>query len=68
MITLKQLKEEILTYDVVKFPDENGKIIECVEVTLVDRIIDLYMDTKELNIGIIAKKILEDNLYEQVNG
>ncbi len=65
MITLKQLKEEILTYDVVHFPNEQGEIVECVEVTLADRIIDLYMDTKELNIGLIARKILEDNLYEE---
>lgn len=65
MITLKQLKEEILVYDIINFTDEEGKHIECVEVTLTDRIIDVYMDTKEVNIGIIAKKILEQNLYKE---
>ena len=65
MITAKKLKEEILTYDVVHFPDDEGNIKECVEVTLADRIIDLYMDTKELNIGLIVKKILDENLYEE---
>ena len=65
MITKKQLKEEILTYDVVTYPDEQGNLIQCVEVTLTDRIIDIHMDTKELNIGIIVNKILEDNLYEE---
>ncbi|MEG0086283.1 MAG: hypothetical protein RR448_10465 [Niameybacter sp.] len=64
MITLKQLKEEILTYDIINFVDEAGKHIECVEVTLADRIIDVYMDTKEVNIGILARKILEEGLYE----
>ncbi|GAB6169890.1 hypothetical protein JCM1393_23500 [Clostridium carnis] len=64
MITLKQLKEDIITYDIIKFKDENEKLIEYVEVTLVDRIIDVYMDTKEVNIGILAKKIIEDNLYK----
>lgn len=65
MITLKELKEEILTYDIIKYTDETGKEIECVEVTLADRIIDVYMDTKEVNIGILAKRILEDHLYEE---
>ena len=65
MITLKQLKEEILVYDIINFEDEDGKHIECVEVTLTDRIIDVYMDTKEVNIGLIAKKILEQNLYKE---
>ncbi|MGL4345976.1 MAG: hypothetical protein ACRCTE_12320 [Cellulosilyticaceae bacterium] len=64
MITAKQLKEDILTYDIINFVDENGQKIECVEVTLVDRVIDVYMDTKEVNIGILVKKILEDNLYD----
>ena len=45
--------------------DEILKIIEYVEVTLVDRIIDVYMDTKEVNIGILENKIIEDNLYEE---
>ena len=57
MITKKQLKDDIITYDIIKYKDEDGKIIEYVEVTLVDRIIDVYMDTKEVNIGILANKI-----------
>ena len=65
MITKKQLKDDIITYDFIKYKDEDGKMIEYVEVTLVDRIIDVYMDTREVNIGILANKILEDNLYEE---
>ncbi|MHC1747139.1 MAG: hypothetical protein AB9856_01960 [Cellulosilyticaceae bacterium] len=64
MITAKQLKEDILTYDIILKVDDEGNEQEFVEVTLVDRVIDVYMDTKEVNIGLIAKKILEDNLYE----
>lgn len=65
MITAKELKEEILTYDIINFVNENGEKIECVEVTLADRVIDVYMDTKEVNVGILVKKILENNLYEE---
>ena len=65
MITKKQLKDDIITQDIIKYKDEDGKMIEYVEVTLVDRIIDVYMDTREVNIGILANKILEDNLYEE---
>lgn len=65
MITKKQLKDDIITYDIIKYKYEDGKMIEYVEVTLVDRIIDVYMDTREVNIGILANKILEDNLYEE---
>ena len=65
MITKKQLKDDIITYDIIKYKDEDGKMIEYVEVTLVDRIIDVYMDTREVNIGILANKILEDNLYKE---
>ncbi|WP_411167514.1 hypothetical protein ACH36K_10140 [Clostridium sp. MB05] len=64
MISKKALKEDIITYDIIKYKDEDGKEIEYVEVTLVDRIIDVYMDTKEVNIGILANKIIEDNLYK----
>lgn len=64
MISKKQLKEDILTYDIIKYEDEDGKVIEYVEVTLVDRIIDVHMDTREVNIGLIANKIIEDNLYK----
>ena len=65
MITKKQLKDDIITYDIIKYKDEDGKMIEYVEVTLVDRIIDVYMDTREVNIGILANKIIENNLYKE---
>lgn len=64
MITKKELKDEIITYDVINFIDETGKRIEYVEVILVDRIIDVYMDTKEVNIGILANEIIKQNLYK----
>ncbi len=63
MITKKKLKAEIITYDVINYIEEDGTHIEYVEVTLADRIIDVYMDTREVNIGILVNKILEDNLY-----
>lgn len=63
MITKKKLKEEIITYDVINYIEEDETHIEYVEVTLADRIIDVYMDTREVNIGILVNKILEDNLY-----
>ncbi|ENZ03526.1 hypothetical protein HMPREF1092_00713 [Clostridium thermobutyricum] len=63
MITKKKLKEEIITYDVINYIEEDGTHIEYVEVTLADRIIDVYMDTREVNIGLLVNKILEDNLY-----
>lgn len=63
MVTKKQLKEDIITYDVINYVDEEGKKIDYVEVTLDDRIIDVYMDTREVNIGLIVNKIIEDNLY-----
>ncbi|WP_300379892.1 hypothetical protein [Clostridium sp.] len=64
MISKKELLEEILTYDIITYEDENGKEINYVEVTLVDRIIDVYMDIKEVNIGLIAKSIIEEDLYK----
>lgn len=64
MISKKALKDEIITYDIITYTDEDGKFVEYVEVTLTDRIIDVYMDTKEVNIGILANKIIEDNLYK----
>ena len=64
MISKKQLKDEIITYDIIPYKDEDGKQVEYVEVTLTDRIIDVYMDIREVNIGLIANKIIEDNLYE----
>ncbi|MGL5353737.1 MAG: hypothetical protein ACRDA5_10520 [Clostridium sp.] len=67
MVTKKQLKEDIITYDIINCIDEDGKKLEYVEVTLVDRIIDVYMDTREVNIGLIINRILEDNLYEEEN-
>ena len=36
----KQLKEDIITYDCIDYVDEDGKIIEYVEL-LVNRIIEL---------------------------
>ena len=36
MITKKKLKEEIITYDIITYKDDDGKDIEYVEVTLVD--------------------------------
>ncbi|MGL5087494.1 MAG: hypothetical protein ACRC68_17540 [Clostridium sp.] len=65
MVTKKQLKEDIITYDIINSVYEDGKKLEFVEVTLVDRIIDVYMDTREVNIGLIINRILEDNLYEE---
>lgn len=65
MISKKDLKEEIITYDIIKFTEEDGTLIEYVEVTLVDRIIDVYMDTREVNIGILVNKIIENNLYKE---
>ena len=64
MISKKALKDEIITYDIITYKDEDGNQVEYVEVTLVDRIIDVYMDTREVNIGILANKIIEDNLYK----
>ena len=62
MISKKQLKDEIITYDIITYKDEDGKQVEYVEVILTDRIIDVYMDIREVNIGLIANKIIEDNL------
>lgn len=64
MINKKQLKEEILFWDIITYTDENGDNKEYVEVTLTDRIIDVNMDIREVNIGLIANKIIEDNLYK----
>ncbi|CUN60380.1 hypothetical protein [Clostridium disporicum] len=64
MISKKALKDEIITYDIITYTDESGEVVNYVEVTLVDRIIDVYMDIKEVNIGLIANKIIEDNLYK----
>ena len=64
MISKKALKDEIITYNIITYTDENGEVINYVEVTLVDRIIDVHMDVREVNIGLIANKILEDNLYK----
>lgn len=63
MMTAKQLKEEILAFDIINTVDEEGNKVECVEVIFPDRVIDVYMDIKEVNIGILVKKIIEDNLY-----
>lgn len=63
MITLKQLKEEIITYDIIRY-DAEGNEVNYVEVVLTDRIIDVPMDLKEVNVGLIAREILNQNLYE----
>ncbi|MGL4772556.1 MAG: hypothetical protein ACRC2K_03235 [Clostridium sp.] len=65
MISLKKLKEEILTYDIITYTNDEGEEINYVEVILADRIIDVHMDVREVNIGILARKILEDGLYEE---
>lgn len=59
----KQLMEDIITYDIISYTDEEGKVVELVEVTLVDKVIDVHMDIREVNVGLIANKILEENLY-----
>ena len=64
MISKHQLNDEIITYDIITYKDEDGNQVEYVEVTLTDRIIDVYMDIREVNIGLIANKIIEDNLYK----
>lgn len=64
MISKKQLKEEILYWDIISYTDENGDVKDYVEVTLSDRVIDVYMDIREVNIGLIANKIIEENLYK----
>lgn len=64
MITLKQLKEEIITYDIITY-DENGNDAGYVEVTLTDRIIEVPMDLREVNIGLIAREILNQGLYKE---
>ena len=49
MISKKQLKEDIITYDIITYTDDDGKKVEYVEVTLVDRIIDVriyYRDNR----------------------
>lgn len=63
MITRNKLKEDIISYDIITYTEEDGTAVEYVEVTLVDRIIDVYMDIREVNIGLIINNILEDNLY-----
>lgn len=63
MISKKKLLEEIITYDLISYTDENGKEIEYVEVILADRIINVPMSIKEVNMGLLANKILADNLY-----
>ena len=47
MISKKALKDEIITYDIITYTDENGEVVNYVEVTLVDRIIDVYMECIE---------------------
>lgn len=60
----KILKDEIITYDVINLKEEDGTSIEYVEVTLTDRILDVPMDTREVNIGLIINQIIEQDLYK----
>lgn len=60
----KQLKEDIITYDCIDYVDEDGKIVEYVEVTMVDKIIDVPMSLKEVNIGLLVNRIIELGLYK----
>ena len=60
----KQLKEDIITYDYIDYVDEDGKIVEYVEVTMVDKIIDVPMSLKEVNIGLLVNRIIELGLYK----
>ena len=64
MITKKQLKEEILTYDIITYTTEDGEEKSYVEVILADRIIEVNMDIREVNIGLIANAIMEQGLYK----
>ena len=60
----KQLKEDIITYACIDYVDEDGKIVEYVEVTMVDKIIDVPMSLKEVNIGLLVNRIIELGLYK----
>ena len=63
----KQLKEDIITYDCIDYIDyidEDGKLVEYVEVTMVDKIIDVPMSLKEVNIGLLVNRIIELGLYK----
>ena len=60
----KQLKEDIITYDFIDYIDEDGKLVEYVEVTMVDKIIDVPMSLKEVNIGLLVNRIIELGLYK----
>lgn len=63
MATKKELMDLIISWDIIT-TDEDGNPINCVEVTFPDRIIDVQMDTREVNIGLIIKKIIENDLYK----
>ena len=65
MITKKKLKEEILTYDIITYINEAGEEESYVEVILADRIIEVNMDIREVNIGLIANAIMEQGLYQE---
>lgn len=60
----KQLKEDIITYDCIDYIYEDGKLVEYVEVTMVDKIIDVPMSLKEVNIGLLVNRIIELGLYK----
>lgn len=65
MVTRNKLKEEIITYDIISYTDDNGEKVEYVEVILADRVLDVKMDIREVNMGLVINKILEDNLYKE---
>ena len=60
----KQLKDDIITYDCIDYIDDDGKLVEYVEVTMVDNIIDVPMSLMEVNIGLIVNRIIELELYK----
>ena len=60
----KQLKEDIITCDWIDYIDEDGRLVEYVEVTMVDKIIDVPMSLKEVNIGLLVNRIIELGLYK----
>ena len=58
---LYYLEQEYIPSDYI---DEDGKLVEYVEVTMVDKIIDVPMSLKEVNIGLLVNRIIELGLYK----
>lgn len=61
----KEIKDDIITYDCIDYIDDDGNLVEYVEVTLTDKIIDVPMSLKEVNIGLIVNRIIELGLYDK---